>query len=174
MRGKAVTEPEATGAPQDHPRVCGEKDVLLDGNLFHPGSPPRVRGKAKSSMLTPKAMGITPACAGKSGRCAYKRPCIWDHPRVCGEKLRLIRSAAWFPGSPPRVRGKEIFIKGRQRCYGITPACAGKSCTYRICYCSNWDHPRVCGEKAVFQRLHLVMLGSPPRVRGKAGSSFGC
>ena len=29
---------------EDHPRVCGEQHLLLDGARMRPGSPPRVRG----------------------------------------------------------------------------------------------------------------------------------
>ena len=134
------------------------------------GSPPRVRGKAWPSSAGSRRTGITPACAGKrmceQDAANEKR----DHPRVCGEKLRLIRSAAWLPGSPPRVRGKasshpSFFVE-----IGITPACAGKrrsqSCQ---CWCRR-DHPRVCGEKRLRAALSVPHTGSPPRVRGKAGS----
>ena len=40
-------------------------------------------------------MGITPACAGKTGQAsdAFKR--AWDHPRVCGENTSEM---AYFRG----------------------------------------------------------------------------
>ena len=107
--------------------MCGEKEifcVFVDGII---GSPPRVRGKVSCMWVQDTLAGITPACAGKrQGDC---NPCGQhrDHPRVCGEKLRLIRSAAWFPGSPPRVRGKVFGAVWRSTGIGITPACAGKS-----------------------------------------------
>ena len=70
-----------------------------------------------------------------------------DHPRVCGEQPILDRFFAAIIGSPPRVRGtgyskKIIYSQNR-----ITPACAGNSCTTKLC--NNWrkDHPRVCGEQ---------------------------
>ena len=34
-------------------------------------------------------------------------------------------------------------------------------------YISVWDHPRMCGEKALLWRRCLLLVGSPPHVRGK-------
>ena len=50
----------------DHPRVCGEKMFSISGDVKYPGSPPRVRGKVGFIVLVQTAIGITPACAGKS------------------------------------------------------------------------------------------------------------
>ena len=51
---------------QDHPRVCGEKFVMLVMPLSATGSPPRVRGKARCDIEGLEGRRITPACAGKS------------------------------------------------------------------------------------------------------------
>ena len=71
---------------QDHPRVCGEKNLTLNYEDMQKGSPPRVRGKAFVAPHVYMHEGITPACAGKrlSGRPPTAE--LWDHPRVCGEK----------------------------------------------------------------------------------------
>ena len=45
------------------------------------------------------------------------------------------------------MRGKEEYLQETESIDRITPAYAGKRCSYCVCYCSNWDHPRVCGEK---------------------------
>ena len=87
---------------------------------------------------------------------------------MCGEKVILSKPKSKRKGSPPRVRGKghpkrETFI-----CPGITPACAGKSQTLHYQPRQAQDHPRVCGEKPPFVNQAAVLLGSPPRVRGKA------
>ena len=50
----------------DHPRVCGEKCTRQISYNSSLGSPPRVRGKEKRRDYCPGALGITPACAGKS------------------------------------------------------------------------------------------------------------
>ena len=50
---------------QDHPRLCGEKRLLLVSSLLHTGSPPPMRGKAAGLSVSPTRTGITPAYAGK-------------------------------------------------------------------------------------------------------------
>ena len=73
-------------------------------------------------------------------------------------------------GSPPRMRGK---VRGRGfHCptSGITPAYAGKRNFWRLRCGSMWDHPRVCGEKFPGWELQKCVVGSPPRMRGKAGT----
>ena len=74
----------------DHPRVCGEK-VVPDGFCYGvPGSPPRMRGKARHGPQALSKLGITPAYAGKRGRGGRTGGQVWDHPRVCGEKTKKI------------------------------------------------------------------------------------
>ena len=125
--GKSAKAERTSRCSWDHPRVCGEKDLVSRQLHFSTGSPPRVRGKVSSCNLEALLMGITPACAGK--RAAVVMPAVmnWDHPRVCGEKVLTMCWAYGKQGSPPRVRGKvhEWWCWfGRM---GITPACAGKS-----------------------------------------------
>ena len=148
--------------------MCGEKDVLLDGHLFHPGSPPHVRGKDDRQLILCVCLGITPACAGKSAISAERARRNKDHPRMCGEKYcwTLIACLNW--GSPPHVRGKVLATQPQYLILGITPACAGKSCSNCSCNVSNWDHPRMCGEKLMSSISCSFDSGSPPHVRGKA------
>ena len=51
---------------------------------------------------------------------------------------------------------------------GITPAYAGKRLTELFGPAGIGDHPRVCGEKSWSTTQSTLMLGSPPRMRGKA------
>ena len=148
--------------------MCGEKvnedEELLDAE----GSPPRVRGKVVVAQKSSSARGITPACAGKSGRTQAKRGRGEDHPRVCGEKTVTPIPTISASGSPPRVRGKGSKTERESTRCRITPACAGKSPLESRSRSARRDHPRVCGEKAFNFRRVLTMSGSPPRVRGKA------
>ena len=71
-------------------------------------------------------------------------------------------------GSPPRMRGKVHHKRGCRVFAGITPAYAGKR-AWRTCRTARtWDHPRVCGEKALSTFSSRKNSGSPPRMRGKA------
>ena len=98
----------------DHPRVCGEKYGGAQGLLEIMGSPPRMRGKVIVCVMTSGGHRITPAYAGKRTYNADKRRAGEDHPRVCGEKLKV------------SVR----------KCFGtgITPAYAGKRKRSAVCY----------------------------------------
>ena len=118
------------------------------------GSPPRMRGKAGPNSAHNAASGITPAYAGKSEYRSFFPARPWDHPRVCGEKLGVVKLIPQLPGSPPRMRGKA----GE---YG--------SQTHRP-----QDHPRVCGEKPARSRARRRNWGSPPRMRGKDSTKDPC
>ena len=50
---------------EDHPRVCGEESQVLDYEVRKEGSPPRMRGRARTMKIDGKKLGITPAYAGK-------------------------------------------------------------------------------------------------------------
>ena len=65
------------------------------------------------------------------------------------------------------MRGKDGVNDSAQAVTGITPACAGKSHSVTDANASSWDHPRVCGEKALQSSVNCTMEGSPPRMRGK-------
>ena len=70
-------------------------------------------------------------------------------------------------GSPPPMRGKgrhDFFDFGFQR---ITPAYAGKRCVLNALHITEWDHPRLCGEKLSFCEFLTHAAGSPPPMRGK-------
>ena len=66
------------------------------------------------------------------------------------------------------MRGKDLSDNELQVLDGITPAYAGKSVIRISDGCLRRDHPRVCGEKAHLRKMSCLLLGSPPRMRGKA------
>ena len=147
--------------------MCGEKTPCFSTWQTRLGSPPRVRGKVVFKVARVQSPGITPACAGKRRRAFLHGRPGWDHPRVCGEKSFSKSPASSRRGSPPRVRGKGGIGIYSTFTHGITPACAGKSCS-GCCSCScAGDHPRVCGEKSKEVAEYASKAGSPPRVRGK-------
>ncbi len=124
--GKRVQIPEYLGGGRDHPRVCGEKIRAIFKMAFSLGSPPRMRGKVKKTVLDLSRLGITPAYAGKSASLNVLTLVFRDHPRVCGEKVGADVGVLNDLGSPPRMRGKgQDFVAVDTR-LGITPAYAGK------------------------------------------------
>ena len=57
--------------------------------------------------------------------------------------------------------------------FRITPAYAGKSSIVSPSSAVDWDHPRLCGEKAVPEDAESPFLGSPPPMRGKVHTFVG-
>ena len=153
---------------QDHPRVCGEKRSLSSSSRAKMGSPPRVRGKDPRTSPSALSSGITPAYAGKRKKALLYGDWNRDHPRVCGEKCSDHIDKGMIEGSPPRMRGKVLCICPLFCVLGITPAYAGKRAEQAHSMSCSEDHPRVCGEKSGSCFFLSIVLGSPPRMRGKA------
>ena len=131
------------------------------------GSPPRARGKGLEQFAVLEQTGITPACAGKRSVSGCPASAARDHPRVRGEKSQGSTAPLAGRGSPPRARGKGQNSGAGLLSVGITPACAGKRFSQTAPWSTNWDHPRVRGEKALACAGIIVDVGSPPRARGK-------
>ena len=91
---------------------------------------------------------------------------------MCGEKAPFHAWLCCIRGSPPRVRGKVRLWLLANAFDRITPACAGKRAVFWARVASWEDHPRVCGEKFHFLSQSTLLMGSPPRVRGKAGGGI--
>ena len=126
-----------------------------------------MRGIAWPWRCAERRIGITPACAGKSGRVHPVSGPVQDHPRVCGEKSLPMPASTCTAGSPPHVRGKAMSAVPERVCVGITPACAGKRDAGPRSQSEARDHPRMCGEKRVTVTPMRASTGSPPHVRGK-------
>ena len=149
------------------PAYAGKSKRLAACAQTAEGSPPRMRGKVNGGIGRTEMFGITPAYAGKRTALQRQQSQSWDHPRVCGEKVTLVRLSASVQGSPPRMRGKEERLCAGEGKGGITPAYAGKR---RSASPDSWnwrDHPRVCGEKYQSPPTVQTTPGSPPRMRGK-------
>ena len=98
-------------------------------------------------VLHPAKRRITPAYAGKRDLLIAHPPCTQDHPRLRGEKEKILKAIVGIAGSPPLTRGKgsrkaEFPIGDR-----ITPAYAGKSFPLDSYLLYIRDHPRLRGEK---------------------------
>ena len=131
------------------------------------GSPPHGRGKGGCCSGVHWRHGITPAWAGKRD-CRYHGMAYQqDHPRVGGEKFPTNGDSVAKQGSPPRGRGKGSERQAGFDPAGITPAWAGKSQSFIKWQWKIRDHPRVGGEKPEWAPITFLMLGSPPRGRGK-------
>ena len=93
---------------RDHPRACGENRRASRPRPLNPGSPPRMRGKLMFRVPRRARVGITPAHAGKTSTKCFTTSACRDHPRACGENSFQLCKHLQQPGSPPRMRGKQI------------------------------------------------------------------
>ena len=126
-----------------------------------------MRGKGGHSDKGQGCCRITPAYAGKRVSIPLYRRSRKDHPRLCGEKLSGKFVIICLTGSPPPMRGKEYNDTLFDACYRITPAYAGKRLDRSPAHSQTRDHPRLCGEKPVTTSQTILILGSPPPMRGK-------
>ena len=85
--GKRNALQVSSESPQDHPRLCGEKETYCVKICRTLGSPPPMRGKESHSGEVSTHIRITPAYAGKSRQAGEVDSSGEDHPRLCGEKL---------------------------------------------------------------------------------------
>ena len=93
---------------RDHPRVGGEKIVSVYYHTRAWGSPPRGRGKGIYPRPLLCLYRITPAWAGKRLSIKFVKALDKDHPRVGGEKRKMLGQRFRLKGSPPRGRGKVL------------------------------------------------------------------
>ena len=155
--------------PGDHPRVCGEHLRLQKARYRFRGSSPRMRGTLPSHCRPLNRRGIIPAYAGNTNVNVAQKFSSWDHPRVCGEHLRLQKARYRFRGSSPRMRGTLPSHCRPLNRRGIIPAYAGNTNVNVAQKFSSWDHPRVCGEHAIVAARPRTRPGSSPRMRGTLG-----
>ena len=111
----------------DHPRMCGEHSLSKSIVMLKEGSSPHVRGALPACPPRSSLSGIIPACAGSTFRLSARRLFLRDHPRMCGEHLRLLKRMVFVAGSSPHVRGAHEFHVQRDDWSGIIPACAGST-----------------------------------------------
>ena len=107
--GKRIHHDRLNAVIRDHPRLCGEKFDRSLCFVAFAGSPPPMRGKAICRRMMKNAGRITPAYAGKSQLIVVFQNLLWDHPRLCGEKLEAYMAQQKASGSPPPMRGKVVL-----------------------------------------------------------------
>ena len=130
------------------------------------GSPPHLRGALDILLCTVKNWRITPAPAGSTFSRLIPESTHKDHPRTCGEHMKLYSLWLIFVGSPPHLRGA-LFARVEQAEQArITPAPAGSTDVLYQPDKRLQDHPRTCGEHCEPSTKWAASVGSPPHLRG--------
>ena len=126
-----------------------------------------MRGKLTNTLPKAEKIGNIPAYAGKTPWRGFTPGDQAEHPRVCGENGGGPWEGAPGTGTSPRMRGKPICARSRQRHRRNIPAYAGKTTLPRAKLMTAWEHPRVCGENAGIKFFSEAHIGTSPRMRGK-------
>ena len=155
-------------ASRDHPRIRGEKGLVLHRTGSGQGSPPHTRGKVVSDGTGIGRHRITPAYAGKRPSANIRECVTRDHPRIRGEKILHRFLCQLRLGSPPHTRGKESISSVLKSLSGITPAYAGKRVVSREAARLAGDHPRIRGEKSFDLIISADTLWITPAYAGKS------
>ena len=161
-------------ASRDHPRACGEHDLVNRHRLGHLGSSPRMRGTLSATEGDRANLGIIPAHAGNTFGGVTIGDGIRDHPRACGEHRGHAGFRVLFRGSSPRMRGTLDYGLHVGKLNGIIPAHAGNTLVTPQAKRTLEDHPRACGEHhaAVCERGHE--LGIIPAHAGNTIRLWSC
>ena len=145
----------------------GEDFLGTRRRRWRSGSPPHARGRRLYEAFPKRWTGITPACAGKTGKLRFANAGRRDHPRMRGEDSSRKRRGGVSGGSPPHARGRLQNMLANNALGGITPACAGKTSSIGSKRRRKPDHPRMRGEDVRRRNLWAMLCGSPPHARGR-------
>ena len=125
--GNAVDDGNARRYHPVHPRVCGERSLIVLQLLAQFGSSPRLRGTREADNAALDQVRFIPAFAGNAQPCFNSNRIRPVHPRVCGERAVPMTVGGLKAGSSPRLRGTQCargIALGVQR---FIPAFAGNA-----------------------------------------------
>ncbi len=155
--------------PAVHPRVRGDDSNQKRGVASSLGSPPRARGRRLERAGRAALVRFTPACAGTTPQAPAWRCGSSVHPRVRGDDTMPTTRPSSSSGSPPRARGRPCRRASSRSARRFTPACAGTTCGQPARESRRAVHPRVRGDDARRSMARGIVVGSPPRARGRLG-----
>ena len=185
--GKTGYDGSIIHSPMEHPRVCGENQIMRLVAFGKLGTSPRMRGKQHRKIqpqlqrrnipayagkqtlriTEPGLPGNIPAYAGKTSCHPSQGSQQPEHPRVCGENPGEALPPVPSVGTSPRMRGKPGGSPRPPIRTRNIPAYAGKTADSIVKRLEKLEHPRVCGENCVGAGVGERVNGTSPRMRGK-------
>ena len=109
-----------------YPRECGGTRGGHDGWSLSWGLSPRVRGNARSHLVSVGVSGSIPASAGERFQGHFAVISKKVYPRECGGTLRSMQQVRPLQGLSPRVRGNDALAHITGIGQGSIPASAGE------------------------------------------------
>ena len=144
--GKTVKLVDLSNSLQKHPCLRGEDDSSSDQNGTSSETPPLTRGRRPAQALHERALGNTPAYAGKTRNFHRPGDVVRKHPRLRGEDANRVVSRCGRPETPPLTRGRQALKRKEKDPSGNTPAYAGKTDFLAEIGARLKKHPRLRGE----------------------------
>ena len=153
-------------ALRNYPRLGGEYIADLRKPSSVAELPPLARGIRSHILQRAFHLGITPACAGNTGRCLSCRRLLGNYPRLRGEYSLVVPPNIAAMELPPLTRGIPIHRVRDVLIHGITPACAGNTHPYTTHPESLRNYPRSRGEYRKSRPVYSGLSELPPLARG--------
>ena len=103
--GSTFSKSRVSATTRDHPRICGEHDLVDAHPCTSVGSSPHMQGALQRPGLDGEGAGIIPAYAGSTWSRRSRPSRTRDHPRICGEHPSTPFTRPCTMGSSPHMRG---------------------------------------------------------------------
>ena len=130
------------------------------------GSSPHARGTQLAALDLGAVARFIPACAGNANRACTGQTGATVHPRMRGERSKMMQSHSPSLGSSPHARGTLFGEFGFHFLYRFIPACAGNAAMKLIEAFPLPVHPRMRGERSTVGSAGFSPGGSSPHARG--------
>ena len=149
-----------------HPRMRGERSFDNSAALARIGSSPHTRGTRVKIVIISSFARFIPAYAGNAHPL---RACIRSesvHPRIRGERCRVLRWLSVRTGSSPHTRGTLVQNVCGEPGHRFIPAYAGNANRAMPRSATRTVHPRIRGERPHTNSQSSGNSGSSPHTRG--------
>ena len=170
-RGRPQSERQRQGVGQKHPRLRGEDFAPRATVTRMTETPPLTRGRRPAQALQERALGNTPAYAGKTRSQGASVPMPQKHPRLRGEDAPREESRGSTSETPPLTRGRPQATSKETVPKGNTPAYAGKTYDLPVGAGDSEKHPRLRGEDSPRKSVEVPVMETPPLTRGRRFAS---
>ncbi len=146
LRGRTPASRHSASAIRGQPRLRGENRLVLDGIKWEVGPAPLARGERGFGLRGERALGASPACAGRTPRTAPRASPPTGQPRLRGENGPLVARQQVHHGPAPLARGERPAPHVLDALVRASPACAGRTGGTRGTGSATSGQPRLRGE----------------------------